>query len=129
MTVMEYLEKFKLLATAGSMIVVFTVGGWTAYTDIYKTIEQGNTKIIEDYEDAIYQLELTQKSLLKAQVRDLELYPCKTSRTEWTDYNILFSQYNTIRKKHNPLLNEMDLKPMERLKKDSCKCYKGVCDE
>ena len=115
MTFIEKIKEFKLLTTAISMVVVFTISGWTAYTDIYKKIDENNK-----------QVELTQLTILKTQISMLEANPCKTSRESWADYNMLFSQYYTIKKKHNKLLVELSFKPMERLTSDSCKCYKGV---
>ena len=114
----EKIKEFKLLVTVISMIIAFTIAGYTTYTDIYDTMN-ANQK----------QIELTQKSILKSQIKMLETNPCKTSRTEWADYNMLFSQYQMLVKKHNPLLDSMSIKPMERLNTDSCKCYKGGCDE
>jgi len=118
MKFMEKIKEFKLLATTISMLIVFIISGYTTYQDIYKTIDK-NQK----------QLELTQKSILNSQINMLEANPCKTSRTDWADYNMLLSQHHMLQKKHNPMLDSMTIKPMERLNKDSCKCYKGDCNE
>lgn len=114
----EIIEKFKLTITTVSLVVTFAISGYTVYLDIFKTIET-NTKY----------LELTQISILKSLITNMEKYPCTTSRSEWIEYNILFSQYYYLIKKHNPLIDDMSIAPMERLTKDTCKCYKGNCDE
>lgn len=118
MNFLELLKEFKLLVTTISMVVVFIISGYTLYTDIYKNINQ-NTK----------QLELTQLSILKTQITMMESNPCRTSREVWAEYNMLYSQYYQLMKKHNPLLKELDFRPMERLNKDTCKCYRGNCHE
>jgi hypothetical protein len=111
MTFIEVLKDLKFLITTISFVVVFSVSGYLKY------------------HSDLRQLELTQLSILKSQIAILEDNPCKTSRDEWADYEMLFSQYQTLMKKHNPLLKESKIKPMERLKKDSCACYKGDCHE
>ncbi len=108
------IKEWKLFITTISSIIFFSISGYTVYLDIHKKIEYN-----------LNQLELTQLSILKSQINYLEKYPCKTSRDEWSEYNMLFSQYYKILKKHNPLLNDLDIKPMRRLEKDSCRCYKG----
>jgi hemerythrin superfamily protein len=115
---MDKIKEWKLLISFLSSIVFFTITGYTVYLDIYKKIEI-NTN----------QIELTQLSILKSQINFLEKYPCKTSRDEWAEYNMLFSQYYKLLKKHNPLLDDLHIKPMKRLEKDSCRCFKGVCSE
>jgi hypothetical protein len=122
MNFLETLKEFKLAVTTIAMIVSFIISGITLYADIHKSIDN-NTLIIEEKNK---QIELTQISILKSQIRELERYPCKTSRDEWGDYNMLFSQYHKLMKKHNPLLEDLNIKPMERLTEDSCKCYKGA---
>jgi len=114
MNIIELLKEFKFLITFTSIIITFSVAGYSAYTYIYTSREL-----------AIRQIELTMKSILKTQIKILENNPCKTSREEWADYNILFNQYQELNKKHNPLLNGMHIKPMERREKDSSNCYKG----
>ncbi len=120
MDFIDKIKEFKLMVTSISAAVIFVISGYATYTDIY-------TKMNEDNK----QVELTQISMLKSIIRTLEKNPCKTSRDDWAEYNMLFSQYHKLMKKHNPLLGDMEIKPMERLQKDSCKCYtgKGVCDE
>lgn len=118
--IIEIIKKFKLAVTSIAMVVLFFIGSYKIYTNLY-------TKIDEN----IKQTEITQISLSKAAKREYENNPCSTSRNEWSDYIMLHSQYQKLMKKHNPLLEEMSILPMEKLAKDSCKCYngKGDCDE
>lgn len=116
------IKEFKLAATTLTMIISFIISGYSVYADIHYEID--NNKLI--IEERNKQIELTQLSILKSQIRELERYPCKTSRDEWGDYNMLFSQYYRLKKKHNPLLVDLNISPMERLTEDSCKCFKGA---
>ena len=117
MSLLEIIKEFRLLMTSIVAATIFIISGYTTYTKIYTTIEQNNK-----------QVELTQISILNSLIRTLEKNPCKTSRDEWGEYNMLHSQYYKLMKKHNPLLDDMDFRPMERLTEDSCKCYKGGDD-
>ena len=111
MTFIEVIKDIKFLITTISAVVIIAVSGYLTY------------------QSDLRQLELTQMSLLKSQIYVLEDNPCKTSRDEWAEYEMLFSQYQTLLKKHNPLLQEGKRRPMERLREDSCKCFKGKCNE
>jgi hypothetical protein len=114
MDIINKIKEWKTIISVLVSIFIFSISTYTLYTDIFKKIKNNNT-----------QIELTQISILKSQIHLLEKYPCKTSRDEWAEYNMLFSQYYLLLKKHNPLLNDLDLRPMAQLKEDSCKCYKG----
>ncbi len=120
MRIKEFFSEWKLLITSISSLTFFIITVYTAYLDIYKEINNKTN-----------QIELTQMSILKNQIKYLERYPCKVSRDEWAEYNMLFTQYYKLLKKHNPLLTEMDIKPIERLDKDSCRCFRGQgeCNE
>jgi len=82
-----------------------------------------------NYTNNIKQLEYTQISILKSLTHVLENNPCKVTRDEWADYEMLYSQYQTLLKKQNPLLKEASIRPVERLLKDSDMCYRGICKE
>ena len=117
MKFIEELKKWKILIGSVSSIIIFSVSSYTLYIEIYDKMEENNK-----------QIELTLITILKSQIKDLEMYPCKTSREEWADYNMLLSQYFKLMKKHNPLLIDMKIKPIERLTEDSCKCFNGLGD-
>lgn len=111
MTFIEIIKDLKFLITTISAMVIITVGGYLTY------------------KRDLRQLELTQISLLESQIHVLEDNPCRTSRDDWAEYEMLFSQCQTLLKKHNPLLKETKRMPMKRLEEDSCKCYRGECNE
>ena len=106
---------FKLGESVFSIIVGSIITTYSVYTNLKKEIHDNNI-----------QIELTIISMLKSQIKYLEGNPCKTSRSDWAEYNMLLSQYYFLVKKNNPSLEGINIKPIDRLLKDSCKCYKGI---
>jgi len=96
-----------------AIIVSISIGGYTAYKSILKSIDN-NTKSIE----------ITQMMILKSIVRAAEHNPCRMSDNEWDNYIENYTMLYNLKVKYKKISDKTPWRPIERLKKDSSQCTK-----
>jgi hypothetical protein len=109
----KLIEEWKIIISTIISISTATIIGFSAYTNILKSIDD-NRKTIEN----------TQIMILKTQVRTMEKYPCPISDKEWDDYIEKYTALFELLKLHGKLHKDAPWEPVERIKEKGTQCLK-----